>query len=63
MSETGVLTPVDDAAALASAIRSVVADEALRTRLGRKGRAEYEARFTEAAGVQRYLDFFEKVTS
>ena len=61
--ETGVLTPVDDAAALANAIRGVVGDEALRTHLAGKGRAEYEARFTEAAGVQRYLDFFEKVTS
>ena len=61
--ETGVLTPVDDAAALANAIRGVVGDEALRTHLAGKGRAEYEARFTEAVGVQRYLDFFEKVAS
>ena len=61
--ETGVLTPVDDAAALADAIRGVVGDEALRAHLAGKGRAEYEARFTEAAGVQRYLDFFEKVAS
>ncbi len=61
--ETGVLTPVDDAAALANAIRGVIGDEVLRAHLAGKGRAEYEARFTEAVGVQRYLDFFEKVTS
>ena len=61
--ETGVLTPVDDAAALANVIRGVVGDEALRAHLAGKGRAEYEARFTEAVGVQRYLDFFEKVVS
>ncbi len=61
--ETGVLTPVDDAAALANAIRAVVDDEALRTRLAANGRAAYEARFTEAAGVQGYLEFFERVMS
>ncbi len=61
--ETGVLTPVDDAAALTNAIRRVVEDRALRTRLAGNGRAEYEARFTEAAGVRRYLAFFERVLS
>ena len=61
--ETGVLTPVDDAAALAHAIRGVLGDEDLRSHLAGKGRAEYEARFTEAVGVQRYLDFFAKVAS
>ena len=61
--ETGVLTPVDDSAALADAIRGVVGDEALRAHLAGKGLAEYEARFTEAAGVQRYLDFLAKVAS
>lgn len=60
--ETGLLVPVDDASALAAAVRRLAADRALAARLAAAGRAAYERRFTEAAVVQHYLDFFARVS-
>jgi glycosyltransferase involved in cell wall biosynthesis len=59
--ETGLLVPVDDAEALASAIRRVVETPALAAGLAARGRAAYEADYTEAAAVARYLALFDKV--
>jgi glycosyltransferase involved in cell wall biosynthesis len=58
---SGLLTPIDDADALADALRHVLTDKSLAARLTAGGRAAYEASFTEAAVVRRYLDFFAKV--
>ncbi len=60
---TGLLVPVDDAAALAAALRRVIADGALRRALVAAGRAEHDARFSEAAVVGRYLDFFQRIAA
>ena len=57
----GLLTPVDDAEALAGAINRVIADEALRYALAREGFATYQRQFTEAAVVANYRAFFDKV--
>lgn len=59
--DLGVLVPVDDAPALASGIRRVLDDPALRARVVAAGRQRYETEFTEAAIVARYLRFFEQV--
>jgi len=61
--ETGVLAPINDAAALAYAIDEVLGDEQLRGHIARQGREAYEASFTEAAVVERYREFFEDVIS
>ena len=61
--ETGVLVPVDDADSLGHAIRLVLRDESLRQHIVQAGRAAYEARFTEAAVVRQYLEFFTRITS
>lgn len=58
---TGVLAPVDDAGALADAIARVFDDRDLRRRLVEQGQARYQAEFTEAAVVARYIAFFDKV--
>jgi glycosyltransferase involved in cell wall biosynthesis len=58
---TGLLAPVDDAPALARAIRTVAEDPDLRAALGAAGRAAFEADFTEGAVVKRYLDFFQSL--
>lgn len=58
---TGLLVPVGDAAALAAAVRRLLAEPSLAARLAAAGRREYQARFTEAAVVRRYLDLFDKV--
>ena len=60
--ETGILTPVDDPMTLANAIRFVLNDADLRTRLAEGGRAAYEERFTEDSVVERYMQFFRDVT-
>ncbi len=60
--ETGILTPVDDPMTLANAIRFLLDDEELRSRLAEGGRAAYEERFTEDAVVERYMQFFRDVT-
>lgn len=55
--ETGLLVPVEDADALARAMSALAADPARAAALAAAGRDAYEAGFTEAAVVQRYLDF------
>ncbi|MBI3507899.1 MAG: glycosyltransferase [Proteobacteria bacterium] len=59
--ETGLLVPVDDAGALAKAVGDVLADAGLAHRLAQAGEAAYQADFTRAAVVRRYLDFFQSV--
>jgi glycosyltransferase involved in cell wall biosynthesis len=61
--KTGLLVGVDDAAALSLALRDVALDKTLAARLAAGGRAAYEASYTEAAVVRRYLDFFSKVAA
>ncbi len=60
--ETGLLTPVDDAAGLATALNKVIAAPELRARLVAAGQAAYEAEFTEQAVVERYIEFFHAVS-
>lgn len=60
--ESGLLVPLEDAEALAAAIRSVTADRSFAETLAEGGRATYEGSFTEAIVVRRYLDFFAAVT-
>lgn len=55
---SGLLAPIDDAKALAAAIRRAIDDPALARRLAAGGRQAFEAEFTESAVVARYLDFF-----
>ncbi|MCC7050081.1 MAG: glycosyltransferase [Alphaproteobacteria bacterium] len=59
--ESGLLTPVDDASALAAAIRRAMNDPDLRRRLAAGGRSAYERDFTEAAVVGKYRAFFDQV--
>jgi glycosyltransferase involved in cell wall biosynthesis len=60
--ESGVLVPPGEApGALARAIARLAEDRALRARLAAGGRRAFEAGFTEAAVVDRYRDFFERI--
>ncbi|MBI1779138.1 MAG: glycosyltransferase [Proteobacteria bacterium] len=60
--EDGLLVPIDDAAALASAIRRTLAEPELRRRLIEAGYRRFRAEFTEAAVVQSYQAFFREIT-
>jgi glycosyltransferase involved in cell wall biosynthesis len=55
--ESGLLVPVDDPAALAAALRRIIADPALATRLAAGGRAAYAAEFFEDRVVSLYREF------
>lgn len=59
--ETGILVPVDDAAALGRSIKHLAENPSLRDRLAEGGRAEYEANHTEQAVVDQYLQFFSQI--
>ncbi len=57
----GILVPVDDAVTLADAVRYVLNNKAAAAHLAANGRAAYEAGFTEARVVARYVQFFAQV--
>ena len=59
--ESGLLVPVEDAGALAAAIRRVIVEPGLAERLVAGGWAAYQADFTEAISVARYMDLFERL--
>ena len=59
--KTGVLVPIDDAEALAAGLARLTSEQGLARHVVEQGRAAYEAGFTEAVAVQRYLALFEEV--
>lgn len=60
--ETGLLVPVDDAPALAKAVKSVLDDRSCAAALVEAGFAAYSAGYTEQSVVAQYCDFFRQVT-
>jgi len=56
----GLLVPIDDAEALAAAIRRIVDDPELAKRLVAEGRKSYERDYTEEAVIGEYLKLYEK---
>ncbi|MBT5416297.1 MAG: glycosyltransferase [Rhodospirillaceae bacterium] len=58
---TGLLVDIDDPSGLSAALARVLESADLRAGLVAGGRAAYEAEFTEAAVVARYLDFFDRI--
>lgn len=59
---TGLLVPVEDAPALAAAMRRLIADPASGRVLGQAGHAILQSQFSEAAVVEAYRNFFSEVT-
>jgi glycosyltransferase involved in cell wall biosynthesis len=59
--ETGLLVPIDDAAAMAAAIRRLIDDPQTAERLAQAGRATFEKGYTEAVAVRRYLELFDRL--
>ncbi|MDO9247983.1 MAG: glycosyltransferase, partial [Phenylobacterium sp.] len=56
--EDGLLAPVDDADALTTAVRRLMADATLRTQLAAAGRARVAAEFSESAVVAQWKSLF-----
>jgi glycosyltransferase involved in cell wall biosynthesis len=59
----GLLVPVEDAKALAFALRHVVDESSLKHQLGEAGYETYRKHFTEEAVVRQYLELFARVTA
>lgn len=59
---SGLLVPIEDAAALAGAINALLQDAALAATLVEAGHAAYSASYTERSVVAQYCDFFERIT-
>ncbi len=55
--ETGLLVPIENAAALSAAIAALMADPQRAARIASQGRAAFEHDFTEAAVTARWRDF------
>ena len=59
--KNGLMVAIDDAGALADAIRRLIGDSGLRARIAAAGRVVYEGEYAKEAVVARYLEFFAKV--
>lgn len=59
--DTGLVVPPGDVAALASALRELLADDALRTAMGERARQRALAEFTVTAMVERTLAVYDEV--
>ncbi len=59
--ETGLVVPARDAHALAAAIHRLLADPALRVRMGNAGRARVQSEFTLEKMVERVLEVYQAV--
>jgi hypothetical protein len=60
---TGLLTPIDDAPALAAAIRRVLDDNALREAMVEGGYAAWRQRFTREAVTRQWLDLYREISA
>jgi glycosyltransferase involved in cell wall biosynthesis len=58
---TGMLTPIDDAKALAAAIATVLSDDQIRSRLITEGHAAYLRDYTPEAVTQQWLRFYKNI--
>jgi len=61
--QTGLLVPPGDSAALAAAINRLLADPALRQRLGQTGRQQVEQLYTAEAMRRRIEEVYDQLTS
>lgn len=59
--ETGMLVPANDCAALTGALRSLMGDADLRTRLGQAGEGRVRKMFDHRSGIDQLLDLFASV--
>ena len=59
--QDGLLVDIDNSRQLADAMIRIGEDRKLAEALTKSGRQRYDADFTEAAVVQKYLDFFEQI--
>ncbi len=59
--ETGILTPIGNPRALAKALRDLIRDPAMATRMGDAGRARAESHFHTRAMIDQFANLYESV--
>jgi mannosyltransferase len=59
--DTGLLVPVDDAAALAAAIETLMRDPARAEAIGKRGRAHVAAHFSIEAEAEKIAAVYRRV--
>jgi glycosyltransferase involved in cell wall biosynthesis len=59
--DNGLLVPIDDAPALARAVRRIQGDAALRAHLIERGRADYQQGYTREAVTARMLSLYRQI--
>lgn len=57
----GLLVPIDDAGALADAVRRIIADPTLESRLIEHGRSDYQRNFTRKAVTERMIALYREI--
>ncbi|MDX1588744.1 MAG: glycosyltransferase [Oleiphilaceae bacterium] len=60
--ETGLLTPVDEAPALQQAVRALIGDPPLRSRLAAHARARYQAHYSQSVILERYRELLSRIS-
>ena len=61
--ETGILFPMNDANALATALKRLISNDELGRKLAENGKKIYETKFSEKIVVDKYIKFFEQMSS
>ena len=61
--ETGILFPVNDANALAAALKRLISNDELGRRLAENGKKIYKTKFSEKIVVDKYIKLFEQMSS
>ncbi len=59
---TGLITPIDDAGALATAINSLLQDPQLASTLASNAKAHYDQHYSKATIARQYAELFERIT-
>ena len=61
--KTGMLVPVDDAKEMGNSIKYMVDQNDFRADIAKAGHAAYEANYTEAMVIERYIEFFNEIVA
>ena len=60
--KNGILTPLEDVAAMAKGLNEVINSKTLAKKMVAEANKDYQNNFSEDVVVEKYLDFFSKIT-
>jgi len=59
----GMLVPIDDPQEMGRSIRYMVDENDFRAKIAKAGRRAYEAEYTEASVIEKYMKYFEEISA